>query len=676
MPGPRLTAIVVAILLCPALCWGQLRTALEVRSLSQELAETEMPVDLRGVVVFVDAPGTVFLQDSTAGAFFRLGGETPPRPGDEVRVRGVTATGLYLPGVANSEFEVLGHPGLPEAVPVEFDDLLSGRYHYQRVSVEGIVRLVVPDEENSSLVRLDLGSRVVSVRVESGPGESGKLVGGRVRVSGLAAGELNIRRQLVEPYLRCLDWSEFELVVAPKPPEEVPTVTPGQILTYTVGGSMRQRLRLRGEVLAVFGGGEVFLRSDEVGIGVSLLDSAVRPAVGDSLEVLGFPEMDRFSARLVDAVIVSRQGEGREPLAEAVDFETLLEGSHDSDLVSVEADLSDAYRSADREVLILRQGDRSIRVESPALSEDLAPGARLRVTGISVVESTRRLSNYRTEPERVVLRARDAEDVEVLRSPSWWTSRRLSVALVLFLVATVVAALWIGLLRAQVVRQTAVLRHRIEREAALEERQRLAREFHDALEQQLAGLSLRLDTALARNQDGKLRPDLETSRHLVSLIQTETRNLVSDLRQDPEEAVDLAGSLSELATRLEASTTVPRVTLSLPPEGLEPLPSRTVHHLRMIAQESVTNAVKHASAGTIEIGLACLGDGLRLTVRDDGRGFDTEKETSGQAGHFGCMGMRERCRKIGASIAWSSPAGGGSLVEVTLPRTPKEEKAG
>ena len=672
-PVPLLAAGLV--LLTGASAVAQLRTALEVRSLPPEQAETGLPVDLRGIVVFSDPPSTIFLQDETAGTFFRLDGRVPPAPGSEVRVVGATMPGLYLPGIHEATFEILGQPGLPAAIPATLDDLLSGRYHYQRVSVEGIVRTIASNEENTALVRLDLGSRVIAVQVETVAEGGRDLVDARVRVTGLAAGEVNHRRQLVEPYLRCRDWSDLAVVTPARPVEEIDDVSPGEILTFAVGGSMRHRVRLGGTVLAAFGEGEIFLRSEASGIAVRLVETERRPEIGDGVVVVGFPEMDRFSARLADASIVSRRAEGDDPAPLAVELDDLLEGLHDNDLVSIEADLVELYRSERGAVLLLREGAESLRVEAPSVPDDLAAGARIRATGIAVVESARRSGEYRAEPDRVVLRQRGPADLAVLRAPTWWTTRRLATGLVVFLVATVLAGLWIASLRRQVVRQTAALRHRIEHEAVLEERQRLAREFHDTLEQQLAGLTLRLDAAVAKGGDEKLRGFLEGSRSLVSRIQSETRNLVSDLRQDPGEAADLVGALGELLDQGNAGTG-PALSMISPADGLPVLPSRTVHHLRMIAQESVTNAIKHANAATIVLSLAMDERGLHMSIQDDGRGFDAGAETSGQrrhSGHFGCMGMRERCRKIGAEIAWRSVPGEGTTVTVTLPKQPTQE---
>ena len=650
---------------------AQLTTALELRSLTPEEAESGVAVDLRGIVIFSEPGGTVFFQDATAGTFFQLKGLPDPAAGDEIRVRGISYPGLYLPGVAEARLEVLGHPGLPEAVAVSFDDLSSGRYHYQRVKFEGIVRTVetvqavAPDTEETSLVRVALGSRVVEIRMEAPLPEGNSLIDSRVRVTGLAAGELNPRRQLVEPYLRCRDGDDLEILEAGRDLQAIPEVSPGQLFNFAVGGLERRRVRISGMVLAVFPGGEVYLRSGETGIGVRRTSADPRLENGDTVEMAGFPEMDRFSARIVDAVVIDHLLAEASPQPVPATMADLLDGLHESDLIRLEAEISERYRNERGGVLVLREGMKTIRAEMPALPDNLSPGARVGVTGIAVVESTRRSSQYLAEPDRVSLRLRSFADLVVLRAPSWWTSQRLTTALILLLIATVIAGSWITLLRRQVARQTGVLRERIGIEAALEERQRIAREFHDTLEQDLAGLSLRLDAAAARGADEKLRGFIEGSRSLVSRIQIETRNLVSDLRQEPGEEADLIVMLSELVNR-QSGEAGPEVAIVSPGGGIPVLPSRTVHHLRMIAQESITNVIKHAAAAKVVIAVTCDENDLRMSITDDGRGFDADGKTVGSSGHFGCMGMRERCRKMGAGIVWKSGVGRGTEVVVTL----------
>ena len=171
-----------------------------------------------------------------------------------------------------------------------------------------------------------------------------------------------------------------------------------------------------------------------------------------------------------------------------------------------------------------------------------------------------------------------------------------------------------------------------------------------------------MDAAATRPLDDKARSLLEASRSLVGRIQAEARNLVADLRDDSSGVTDLTVALHDLAARQPATGPVIR----LETEGPAPdLPPHVSHHLRMIAQEAVTNALKHARAKHITVRLRTTEDSLCLKVCDDGRGFSSTAETQGKPGHFGCMGIRERCQKIGATVSWKSQSGEGTTMEVT-----------
>lgn len=641
---------------------AQLRTALEVRSLGFAAAEAGQQVDLTGVVIYADPPGTILLQDETAGTFFQLRGRVPPRPGDVVRVRGITYPGLYLPGIKDCEFEVLEHRGLPPARPARFEDLTSGRFHYQRVAVEGIVRTIVPDEEDASVARVALGAQIIDVHVQEPPTAT-PLIDRRVRISGLAAGHINSRRQLVDPYLRCSGWAEFEKLTPAPAPADVPVISTKQLLTFDVEGQGGHRLRIGGEVLAVFPEGQLFIRDESSAVGVRLQVNDDELQIGDRVEVIGFPEMARFSASVADAILLRREPG---PLPTPMNFRMadLLDGESDGQLVSVEATLTDSYRTPLGHSLVLQDGDESLQAQVSSVSNPLEPGSLLRVTGICRIESVRD-ANYSSRPASVSLRLRSGRDIEVLSAPGWWTPERLALGSMILLAAVLLGSLWIAFLRRQVGRQTEALRGRIENEAALEERHRIAREFHDTLEQELAGLSLRLDAAAARVRDDKLAGVIKGSRSLVTRIQTETRNLVSDLREAPGQNASIAAALAELADR-HPDEVMPTVRCRA--EGDIPaLPSHVVHHLKRIAQEAIANAIKHAGASSVTLAAAREGGEVVMRITDDGSGFDAAHETHGRSGHFGCMGIRERCRKIGAAVEWESESGKGTCVVVKMP---------
>ena len=641
---------------------AELTKAIQVRSLTYDEARAGLEARIRGTVTFIEGPGAVFVQDDTAGTFFRPEPSNKLRPGDVVEVSGPTQPGNYLPGIALAPYRIIGHGPLPPAVAAGYDDLMSGRYHYQRVAIEGIARSVTPVGEGRSVLRVDVGARIVEAWVDIGIEDESAIVDSRIRVEGLAAGGINRRRQLVQPYLRTRDRSEITVLDAAVPEADVPRVTAANLHTFRVTGQGNHRIRIEGIVTAGPSRTQVFVRSGQTAFGLRFM-APTTVEVGDHIEVLGFTEMGQFSATVVDAKLLTRTP-GPPPEALESDIPSVLGGARDGDLVAVTAVLTDFFRTENGVVLSLQRAGRALQARGPVMAVDVPLRSTVRVTGICQVESSTSVV-LTSRPETVTLQLRAREDITVLESPPWWTARRMLAGLVALAGATLLAGLWIAVLRRQVRRQTAALRRRIESEAALEERHRIAREFHDSLEQDLTGLALRLDAVATRTFDDKGRQIIDVSRSLLARIQAETRNFVSDLRDAAENDGDLASALEAAATRLDSADGVEvRVEFAGPPP---PLPVATVHHLRMIARESVTNALKHARAGRVTIDVAVVGSALRLRVTDDGRGFEPSLETRGKSGHFGCVGIRERARKVGAQVTWRSAPGQGTTVEVTLP---------
>jgi len=640
----------------------ELTQAIQVRSLSYDEARSGRDARLRGTVTFIEGPGAVFIQDETAGTFFRPEQLDKLRPGDIVEVAGRTQPGNYLPGIALSPYRIVGHGPLPPAVAAGYDDLMSGRYHYQRVAIEGIGRSVTPVGEGRSILRVDVGGRIVEAWIDTGIDDEAALVDSRIRVEGLAAGGINRRRQLVQPYLRTRDQREITILERAVPEADVPRVSAADLHTFRVTGQGNHRIRIAGVVTACPSRTQVFVRSGPMAFGLRFI-APTQVDVGDTIEVLGFTEMDRFSATVVDARLVNRQA-GPAPVAVESDIPSILGGTRDGDLVAVTAVLTDFFRTENGVMFSLQRDGRALQARGPAMADDVPLRSLVRVTGICQVESSTSVI-LTSRPETVILQVRGRDDITVLESPPWWTARRLIAVLVALAGTILLAGLWIAVLRRQVRRQTAALRRRIESEAAMQERQRIAREFHDSLEQDLTGLALRLDAAATRPLDDKGRQIIDVSRGLLARIQAETRNFVSDLRDAAESDGNLVSALEAVASRLDATGGAEVRFESSGPTP--PLPVGTIHHLRMIARESVTNALKHAAASRILIDLTQDGEQLRLRVSDDGRGFDIQVETRGKNGHFGCVGIRERARKLGAKVIWRSAPGQGTTVEVRLP---------
>lgn len=657
---------------------ADLTTAIGIRTLPYERSLEKLPVELTAVVGFVESGGTVFVQDDTAGTHLHFKpARNDLRVGDRVRVKGVTMAGLYLPGVEVTEIDVLGHESPPTGVSASYDDLATGRFHYQRVVVEGLGRTLTPLDENRSLLRLAMGSRVIEVRVDAPLEAAPSLIDARLRITALAAGGINDRRQLVFPYLRVTDWSDVALTQSAAAPDSLPVISVAALLRFGAADEPHHRARIRGTVLAAFEDGRVFLRDvtppppprevkkDEppkppLSPAIAIHLSTTPPLhSGDLAEITGFPVMAGFSASLADAQVLSSQP-AEPPTAAAVTLRDFQDGSHDADLVQLTAPavLNDFFRTRDGYELRLTSGGTSIRA---FLLQNTAPSLQLgslcQLTGICLVDSATTDKGFRSEPDRASLLLRSAADIRTLSTAPFWNARRLVFAIALLGGLVLLTLVWITLQRRQITR----LESKIARQATLDERQRIAREFHDTLEQELTGLSLRLDAATTRPLEEKARTLLETSRSLVSRIQSEARNLVSDLRETGH-ATSLTEALELLASRAPEGIAI---TLVLHPIG--PIPPHVTHHLRMIAQEAITNALKHAHPTQIQLHLSESPHLLTLRITDNGHGFDPTAQTHGQPGHFGCIGIRERARKVGAEVRWESEARKGTTVCVELP---------
>lgn len=204
--------------------------------------------------------------------------------------------------------------------------------------------------------------------------------------------------------------------------------------------------------------------------------------------------------------------------------------------------------------------------------------------------------------------------------------------------------------------------------AVLAERSRLAREIHDTLTQGFVGISSQLDavaTMLAKTPEVAIR-HLELARRMARHNLTEARRSVSDLRDLALEENDLPQALSKIADYAAGSGTEISVEVDGTPRQL---PAETEQNILRIAQEAVTNSIKHARAGLIEIRLVYEPSRLRLKVTDDGRGFEEHSAFSTLGGHFGMLGMRERAERLGGEFVVSSNLGGGTKITVTVPVT-------
>ncbi len=205
-----------------------------------------------------------------------------------------------------------------------------------------------------------------------------------------------------------------------------------------------------------------------------------------------------------------------------------------------------------------------------------------------------------------------------------------------------------------------------EREAAVhEERERLSRELHDTVAQDLVSIVTHLQAAdAAPDPTVAGRHRAEAARMAHDGI-AETRRLVWALRSPALEHATLVETLQGAVERWRAGTST-RATLTVTgtPRPLHPDVEVT---LLRTAQEALANAARHAAAREVTLTLSYVGDVVTLDVHDDGVGFDPLHPAADDGRGLGLVGMRERAERLGGSLAVESAPGEGTTLGVTLP---------
>lgn len=204
--------------------------------------------------------------------------------------------------------------------------------------------------------------------------------------------------------------------------------------------------------------------------------------------------------------------------------------------------------------------------------------------------------------------------------------------------------------------------------AILKERQRLARELHDAVSQQLFAISMSM-AALKRTHGQK--PDMAAKQialveEMAANAQSEMRALLLHLRPAHLEGKSLHQGVEELLKELQGKHHL-KFTWSI--DALPDLPRGIEDHLFRILQEALSNALRHAKARHIEITLTAIHQNVRIKVIDDGIGF--AEEAAHKSSSYGMALMRERVAEIGGVLNISSAPGQGTMVEVTVPLVTK-----
>jgi two-component system sensor histidine kinase UhpB len=191
------------------------------------------------------------------------------------------------------------------------------------------------------------------------------------------------------------------------------------------------------------------------------------------------------------------------------------------------------------------------------------------------------------------------------------------------------------------------------------ERLRVAQELHDEVGQTLTGVLLGL-ARLSRDAPPALKQSLEQLLEITRASIDDVRRIAQRLRPEPLEELGLSGALLALSRRMREQSELrinSRIAADLPPQT----PERELVVYR-VAQEALTNAIRHSGAAGVTIALQACSDRLTLSVRDDGRGIRGGGREGG-----GMRGMRERAGLVGGVLDITSAPRAGTEVRLDIP---------
>lgn len=694
-----------------------------VRDLSYEQAEKGLPVRIKGQIILADSnEQSFFLRDANASIYVQVpenvASDAALELGMLVEVSGRTIGGGFLPAILAERVEWSGSAPLPDARNLHHFEIFRPEIDCDWVDVVGRLvgsrRVYYNQDEQRLMLRVEFNDAMLNVMIPYEPSAAeqvANLMFNRVKFQAVAGTQFNDKRQMVGRIFYANSIRDFRVVDDIFSETEPPLREIHQLMQANTSSRFEQRTE--GEVTQV-DGTEMVIRGERASIAVRLRKQEPVKR-GDYVQILGFVRMQEVSPSfLAREVRIMRHGAPPAPVKLRLKEKTrmfprvdIVETFND-ELVVILGELVDMHHSfglaEDVNELTMLMRHRGHLFEAKVrddgtLKEELELGSYLELVGICKLErDQQRFWNYSLD--RFSIHLRDSKDLSVITAAPWWNETRLAWATGLLVGILSLIVIWVMALRRTVDKQTGIIGRQIEQATIADERQRIARELHDNLEQGLAGMALQLRGAmrvLELNREKRIKSiemartmlgendqelkqhfvraeqevvaDAERNRSAIKVVQgmlthcsQESRSSIMDLRGSVLERLDLVEAMRETLKPL-AEAGGARFELKV--EGERRRFTREAdRHVLLVAKEAVTNAARHAKASCISLSVRYVDKGLSIRVQDDGCGFDVG--ATPVVGHFGLQGMRERTNQLNGRFEITSSVGEGTSVLLVM----------
>lgn len=675
------------------------RTAYELSAAVYDRAEAGRPFAVDATLTFrtvLEGGDTrFFVRDASGAALLETkgplaSGEATISPGDRVVLSGIIDIGpkTHLAYARCTNVAVVAHGPAPTPVRTTCTELQKGAGDFQLVVFEAMARDLVYDDIDVNFAYIVLGDAGASIPLTLRRESLQKLfgeaspVGSRLEVTGVCvAAPLTDRRQfgrLVSPR------SGADVRVLSQPcadPFDAPPLGAFRRLQPAQIAALGRR-RVSGRVLAVERRCMLIVRADDGRIHDVQLSEGDPPAAGTRITAVGFPVSNMYRINLARAVWRAEGGVAQPP-EEAVQSSprdilydkngnNQIDSKYHGRAIRISGTVRGLHFAGEETAVKVECDGHLVEVDAsacPQTLDELEPGCRVDVSGICAIE-TGTWSPDMLFPQihgfTLVLRAPD--DIRIAARPPWWTPGRLLAAIGVLLAAIVGILAWNMMLRRVSERRGRELAAEqvahVESEMKVYERTRLAVELHDALSQNLAGISFEIDAAerLSLSDGRGAQWHLAIASRSLDSCRAELKNCIWDLRSNALGDADMDTAIKRtLAPHVDDG--VLSVRFNVPRESFT---DASAHAVLCIIRELVVNAIRHGGATRVLVAGSKEGGELLFSVKDNGCGFDPESAPGSREGHYGLLGIRERVEAFEGECTVESSPGNGTKVTVKI----------